>query len=229
MFKYAADIIRAVGTGYALMALALLIVGIALLTGKLDPTLTFALVIVIYFASLIAALILAKDQKSNATARSSQPQPTESEDEILKLQIVTFAEQSQLPIYLTNEKKIIEYCNPRLESLLGVQNGQIKGSPVTVIIKAFEQVVPLNRLDGFRKRQEKVLAEAETSKFARISELIDLKMRTSSVDKGSYWVSTQAELICTRDKRPIGIVVISHLQDIYVDHAGKVHFPELES
>jgi PAS domain S-box-containing protein len=228
LFKNFAEVIRSVGTGYALMALAFLIVESAFATGKLDATSTFALSIFIPVVSLIAVHILRKDQGSVAPVGESQGQLTESEDDILKLQLRTFAEQSQLPIYFTNEKKIIEYCNPRLELLLGIRSDQITGSPVSIIIDTFLQLVPPDRRDDFLKRQNKALKEAETSKLAHICEVMDLRQRSYG-DRGTYCVCTQAELICTKDKRPVGIVVISHLQEICIDQSGNIHFLELQS
>lgn len=148
---------------------------------------------------------------------------------ILDARLVDFVDCSDHPMYVTDEKLIVRYCNKRLLSFIGARYEQIIGTHVNSVIGFFEKLVPKEKRAAFRRRQAEVVEDAETAPYACISEVVDLSQRSSGKDTRLYRVWIQADFVYAGDKgQAIGSVVIYHPVEITIDSTGKYTLPELQ-
>lgn len=214
------DIIKSVRTGYALMALAFLLVGVVAFQGRLTPDQVFYLSLFMVAVALLAVFLLRGEHEKVSQISST---------EILDAKLTSFVDSAERPVYVTDEKLVVQYCNKQFLSFIGARQEQIVGSHVNTVIEFFEKLVPVERRKLFRKRQTELLKDAATAPYACISEIVDFKQRPSAKDTRMYLVWIQADFIYAGDQnRAIGSVVIYHPVEVTLDRAGKFAFPDLQ-
>jgi hypothetical protein len=154
--------------------------------------------------------------------------PEVASPNILELKLVDFIDCAERPVYLTDDKLIVRYCNKHMLAFIGARQDQIIGKHVNAVVGFFEKLVPPERRKAFRKRQSEVIRDAETAPYACISEVIDLRQRTSGMNKRMYRVWIQADFIHAPDQsRAIGSLVIYHPVEVTIDADGRLTLPEL--
>jgi TIR domain len=147
---------------------------------------------------------------------------------VLELKLLDFIDCAERPVYLTDDKLIVRYCNKHLLAFIGARQDQIIGKHVNVVVDFFDKLVPPEKRKAFRKRQSQVIKDAETAPYACISEVVDLRQRTSGMNKRMYRVWIQADFISAPGQsRAIGSVVIYHPVEVTIDPDGKLTLPEL--
>ena len=210
---------QSITTGYALMALAIIIIGGLIFTLGLSENQKFILLGGILVAALASVFLLRGSSKTDHGQRPAQT----AIHSVLNATVKQYVDSSELPAYITDENLIVRHFNNKLLSFIGAQKSHIIDKHVKRIIEHFVELVPEDRRESFLERQAKAVEEAERAPYAAVSEVVDLSQRAAGLERRKFRVWIHADIIQSLDdEKPAGWLVTYHPVEIADDPSGKV-------
>ena len=210
---------QSITTGYALMALAIIIIGGLLFTLDLSGDQKFILVGGMLVAALASVFLL----RGSSTTDRGQRSVKKDVHSVLNATVKQFVDSSELPAYITDENLIVRHVNNKLLSFIGAQKGRIIDKHVKQIVEHFVELVPEERRESFLERQAKTVEEAERAPYAAVSEVVDLSQRAAGLERRKFRVWIHADIVHSiDDEKPVGWLVTYQPVEISDDPSGKV-------
>ena len=189
------------------MALAFLLFCYLAISGRLNTVETFVLVLGMFLAAISCVFILRPTTTSNSAATQVH------QLDISSVALSDAIDCCDFPMYLVDSKYFVRHCNGRFLRFLGVKIEDVLGKHVTAMIDRFAMMVPPERREDYLEHQRKILAEGEGANL--FSEIVDLSLRASRPERGSFRVWIHAEQIhVSTSTEPLGFFVRYHLVEV---------------